>query len=76
LVFHESEFVESLPTSKPLDQLTIDDLPNWLLKQGLPLALTAPQEVTAGDDADAWMEVCREASRAYRGKGEAVRDAA
>ena len=71
-VFHEGEFSEPLHTGKRLEELTVEDLPDWLLRQQLPLTLTALQNVTAPDAADAWRAMYEAVSAAYLRRPEAV----
>jgi hypothetical protein len=65
LIFHEGEFSEPLHTSKSLEDLTVNELPDWLLRQRLPLSLTPPQHVSAPDAAAAWRAMYEAASAAY-----------
>jgi hypothetical protein len=71
-IFHEGEFSEPLQTAKSLEELTIEDLPDWLLRQQLPLSLTPLQEVREPDAAAAWRAMYEAASAAYHPRREAI----
>lgn len=71
-IFHEGEFSEPLHTAKRLEELSVEDLPAWLLRQQLPLTLTPAQSVTAPDAAAAWRATHEAVSAAYRGRPMAV----
>jgi hypothetical protein len=64
-IFHEGEFSEPLQTTKRLEELTLEDLPDWLLHQQLPLTLAPPQRAIGSDAAAAWRAMHEAASAAY-----------
>jgi hypothetical protein len=73
LLLREWEFTLPIETSRTLDELTIEDLPDWLTGQGHPVALTPVERIVAPTAEDAFQMLLDAAAAAA---GERVRQAA
>jgi hypothetical protein len=66
LILLEGEFSEPLTTPRSLEELTVEDLPSWLLEQALLLEVLPPRTAVGRTAADAVRAVQEAAHAAWK----------